>query len=76
MEKIGHDIKVGWEDVVKYLPTVSVLAELIFPQAKAIPAVVNSLNLIQQAVADGYWTFTEPADEPDPTKQFIEHDGE
>lgn len=51
MERIGKDIKVIWADVVKYLPTAEALAELIFPQAKALPGVINSVNLIQQAVA-------------------------
>jgi hypothetical protein len=51
MEKVGQDIKIAWEEVVKYLPAVSTLAELLFPaQAAATAAVVNSLNLIQQAV--------------------------
>jgi hypothetical protein len=51
MTRIGHDIKVGWEHVVKYLPAVATLAELVFPASAAIPAVVNALGLIQQAVA-------------------------
>ena len=51
MEKIGADIKIAWDDVVKYLPPVEALASLIFPQAKALPGVINSINLIQQAVA-------------------------
>lgn len=51
MTKVGEDIKIGWEDVVKYLPEASAIASLIFPQAAAIPAVVNSIDLIQQAVA-------------------------
>lgn len=52
MDKIGHDIKVVWADVVKYLPAASAIASLIFPaQAAAIAGVVNSVDLIQQAVA-------------------------
>jgi len=52
MDKIGHDIKVVWQDVVKYLPAASALASLIFPaQAAGIAGVVNSVDLIQQAVA-------------------------
>lgn len=52
MEKIGADIKAAWSDVVKYLPTASALAGLLFPaQAATIAGVVNSVDLIQQAVA-------------------------
>lgn len=52
MEKIGHDIKVAWDDVVKYLPAASDLAKLVFPaQAATLTGVVNALGLIQQAVA-------------------------
>ena len=52
MEAVGRDIKIAWEDVVKYLPAASALAELIFPaQAATITGVVNSMGLIQQAVA-------------------------
>lgn len=52
MEKIGQDIKAVWSDVEKYLPTVASLAGLLFPaQAATTAAVVNSLQLIQQAVA-------------------------
>lgn len=51
MERVGHDIKVAFEDVVKYLPAVSTLAALIFPaDAAAISGVVNSIDLIQKAV--------------------------
>lgn len=51
MDRVGHDIKVAFEDVVKYLPAASTLAELIFPaQAAAIAGVVNSVDLIQKAV--------------------------
>lgn len=52
MDKIGHDIMIAWGDVVKYLPAAASLAALIFPaQAAAITGVVNSVDLIQQAVA-------------------------
>lgn len=52
MDKIGDDIKIVWADVVKYLPAASALAALIFPaQAAALTGVVNSVDLIQQAVA-------------------------
>ena len=52
MDKIGHDIMIAWGDVVKYLPAAASLAALIFPaQAAAITGVVNSIDLIQQAVA-------------------------
>lgn len=51
MEKIGHDIKVVWGDVVKYLPAAESLATLLFPASATVPAVINSVNLIQQAVA-------------------------
>lgn len=52
MDKIGHDVKVIWGDVEKYLPEVSALAAVIFPgEAGAIAGVVNSVGLIQQAVA-------------------------
>jgi len=52
MEKIGADIKLGWDEVIKYLPEVQILANLLFPkEAATTNSVVNSLNLIQQAVA-------------------------
>lgn len=51
MEKVGHDIKVAWEDVVKYLPAASALAAVIFPGSATVAGVVNSVGLIQQAVA-------------------------
>ena len=52
MERIGHDIKVAWADVVKYLPTASALAALIFPgSAGTLAGVVNAVDLIQKAVA-------------------------
>jgi hypothetical protein len=50
MEKIGHDIKVVWADVVKYLPLETALASLIFPGSAAAAGVLNSVGLIQQAV--------------------------
>lgn len=52
MTKIGHDIKVAWSDVVKYMPTASALAAIIFPgEAGTVAGVVSSVGLIQQAVA-------------------------
>lgn len=52
MEKIGHDIHVAWDEVVKYLPAASSLATLLFPGATGtVAGVVNSVALIQQAVA-------------------------
>lgn len=48
MQKIGHDIKVVWTDVVKYLPSVAGLAQILFPGSAAA---INVVNLIQQAVA-------------------------
>lgn len=52
METVGKDILKAWADVVKYLPAVSGLAALLFPgEAAATAGVVNSLSLIQQAVA-------------------------
>jgi hypothetical protein len=51
MEKIGKDIGVAWNDVVKYLPEASALAALLFPGAAGTTAaVVGSVNLIQQTV--------------------------
>ena len=52
MEKIGADIKIAWADVVKYLPAAASLASLLFPtEAAGLMGVVNSVDLIQQAVA-------------------------
>jgi hypothetical protein len=52
MEKIGKDILIGWADVVKYLPPAAALASLLFPGAAGtVVGVVNSVGLIQQAVA-------------------------
>ena len=52
METIGNDVKVAWSDVVKYLPAAAKLAELIFPaQTALIGTAINSVDLIQQAVA-------------------------
>ena len=51
MEAIGRDIKVAWGDVDAYLPPAEALAALLFPGSAAVPAVVNSIGLIQQAVA-------------------------
>jgi hypothetical protein len=51
MVKIGEDIKVGFEDVVKYLPAAAGLASLIFPaEGVAIAAGETSIDLIQKAV--------------------------
>lgn len=51
MQKIGHDIKIVFEDVVKYLPNAAVLAEVIFPHSQAaLAGVLNAVNLIQQTV--------------------------
>lgn len=49
MERIGHDIKVVWSDVVKYLPAAEGLAAILFPVQSA--PVIASVNLITQAVA-------------------------
>jgi hypothetical protein len=52
METIGNDVKAVWADVVKYLPAAAKLAELIFPaQTAVIGSAINSVDLIQQAVA-------------------------
>ena len=52
MDKIGHDLEVAWADVVKYMPEASSLAAVLFPaQVATIGGVVNSVSLIQQAVA-------------------------
>lgn len=52
MDTIGHDIKVAWTDVVKYLPAASTLATVIFPaEAAPIAGVVDAIGLIQQSVA-------------------------
>lgn len=50
MDKIGHDIKVAWENVVKYLPVATALAALIFPGNAEAAGVLNTVALIQQAV--------------------------
>lgn len=45
--------------------------------ADAAMAFSTTPELIRQAVSDNYWMLLCPSvDEPDPTKQFIEHDGE
>lgn len=52
MDKIGHDLEVAWADVVKYMPEAASLAAVLFPaQVATIGGVVNSVSLIQQAVA-------------------------
>ena len=59
MKKIGEDIKIAFEDVVKYLPAAASLASLIFPaQAGAIQVGVTSIDLIQKAVATVEQKFT------------------
>lgn len=51
MEQIAVDALKGLEEVAKYLPKAAGLAALIFPaQAAAITGVVNSVELIQNAV--------------------------
>jgi hypothetical protein len=51
METVGKDALKVWSDVVKYLPSAVSLASLIFPPAAApLAGVVNSVDLIQQAV--------------------------
>lgn len=51
MEKVGHDVEVVFEDVVKYLPDAAAIASLLFPQAAGEIAVgVSSVDLIQKAV--------------------------
>ncbi len=52
MDKIGEDIKVVFEDVMKYLPGASELAALIFPKAAStIASVVNVAGIVQTTVA-------------------------
>lgn len=52
MEVVGKDILKGWDEVMKYLPAAASLASIIFPaQAATVAGVVNSVDLIQQAVA-------------------------
>jgi len=51
METVGKDALKVWADVVKYLPSAVSIASLIFPPAAApLAGVVNSVDLIQQAV--------------------------
>lgn len=51
MERIGADIHVVWNDILKYLPEAAGLAALLFPgQAGTAAVVVNAVNLIQQTV--------------------------
>lgn len=51
MEKIGHDIKVAFQDVVQYLPAAASIASLIFPaQAATISDVVTGVDVIQKTV--------------------------
>jgi hypothetical protein len=52
MEAIGRDAKLIFTEVEKYLPSAMTLAKLLFPAQSAVVAgVVNSVGLIQQAVA-------------------------
>ena len=51
MNAIGHDAKIVWSVVVKYLPLAEDLAMMIFPASKTLPGFINSVGLIQQAVA-------------------------
>ncbi len=51
MKKIGEDCLKALEEVVKYLPSASALAAVIFPGSTGtISGVVNAVNLIQNAV--------------------------
>lgn len=36
----------------------------------------TSVDLVREAVAERYWLFLIPENEADPTKQFIENEGE
>jgi hypothetical protein len=52
MQAIGRDAKIVFTEVQKYLPEAATLAKLLFPgQSSAVAGVVNSVGLIQQAVA-------------------------
>jgi hypothetical protein len=52
MDALKKDVAVIWNDVVKYLPAAASLATIIFPaEAAPIAGVVNSVDLIRQAVA-------------------------
>ena len=51
MEAIGKDAKVVFTQVEKYLPEAATLAKLLFPASAAVAGVVNSVGLVQQAVA-------------------------
>jgi hypothetical protein len=49
MDKIGHDCLVGLDDVEKYLPGVTTIAEDYFPASEAVLGPVNiALTLIQK----------------------------
>lgn len=50
MEKVGHDIKVVFADVLKYLPAAGVVAAAIFPNNATALGVVTSVELIRNAV--------------------------
>ena len=52
MEQIGKDCLKVLDEVIKYLPGAAALAAIIFPaQTAVISGVVNSVELIQNAVA-------------------------
>jgi len=52
MEAVRKDVSVIWNEVLKYLPAAASLASIIFPaEASPIAGVVNSVDLIRQAVA-------------------------
>lgn len=50
MERVGHDIKVAFLDVVKYLPAAGVIAAAIFTTNPTAAGVVTSVELIRNAV--------------------------
>jgi hypothetical protein len=55
MDKIGHDAKVVFTDVQKYLPAAENLAEVIFPGAAGA---VTAINLVESAVVSVEQKFT------------------
>lgn len=50
MERVGHDIKVAFLEVVKYLPAAGVIAAAIFTTNPTAAGVVTSVELIRNAV--------------------------
>jgi len=48
MDRIGHDAKVVFTDVQKYLPPAEGLAEVLFP---GVAAAVPAINLVTSAIA-------------------------